>query len=172
MRNLRVFILIGCLALTIIISYSCTSAHYSSTQVSIGKHYLKLLDSLNNQPNDYILYYQSCYCYSFSPEVIYSIINYDSLLKIIKIDNIHKNNSLPVLQRNTSIFEELVDLIQVEYNSKYPILSKGSYYTLSLRIKNKSYFFEHIHGIYDNHALNCIKSFLLDLEIDNEFVFK
>ena len=172
MRNLKIFILIGCLALTIIISYSCTSSNYSSKHVSIGKHYSKLLDSLTNQPNDFILYYQSCYCYSFSPEVIYSIINHDSLIKIIKIDNIHKNNSLPVWQRNTSIFEELVDLIKVEYNYRYPKVSNGPHYILSLRIKNKSYFFEHIHGIYDNHALNCIKSFLLDLEIDNEFIFK
>jgi hypothetical protein len=158
--------------LLIIFQYSCSHKYPESDHVKIYRKHPSILDSLISQPNDFIFYLKGCDCFYFTPEVVYTITYNDSLIEIVKYDNFHKNKSFPVLKRNTSIFKDLIELIPIDYIHKYPMMSSSPYYELSLRIQDISYNFSTSSRVYDNQALNYIKSYLLDLEIDNEFIFE
>lgn len=66
----------------------CKKTYTFDKHVSLWNRYEQILDSLEKQDNDYVIYYSGCACIHFTYNYIFIIVNKNEYVEITKLDNV------------------------------------------------------------------------------------
>ncbi|MDT3738536.1 MAG: hypothetical protein RO257_03425 [Candidatus Kapabacteria bacterium] len=155
--------------MAIIISNSCNFIYKSPKYVSLRENYENLFDSLKKEQNDFIIYYKGCNCNAIKDQIIYTLINNNNKIEILKIDNTSLITKKFKSKFDYIIFEDMMRLVNPNDTTGGPQISNFDDFNLNLRIKNFNYNFNSSVEVYNIAALNYIKAILFDVEVEKSY---